>query len=187
VPKYGLIVEGPYDTPVFKALISRLNEPDAEFFAIESSGYSNLKKLLTAYLKRLETAFAGGPPDQAFVIRDSDRKGGDQVIAELKAVIGNRVFTFPYHLCVAMRETETWLLSDERAITAVAQQQGGRAVGYIPGNLEELVNAKEVLISTLSRARLTYTPKTCGEIAAALDISTLRYRCRVFGTFADLF
>lgn len=187
MPKYGLIVEGPYDTPVFKVLIARLNEPHAEFFVIESSGYSSLKKFLVAYLKRLETAFKGDPPDKTFIVRDSDRKNGNQVIAELTETIGNRNFSFPYHICVATRETETWLLSDERAITIVAERENGRAVGYLPGNLEELTNAKEVFISRLSRARLSYTPKVCGDIAEVLDIPTLRYRCPVFGVFADFF
>jgi hypothetical protein len=187
VPKYGLIVEGRYDTPVFESLIRRLNAPDAEFFPIESSGFANLRKFLPAYLRRLETAFTGAPPDHAFIIRDSDHRGEDPIIRELKAVIGNRTFSFPYYFCVAIREMETWLLSDERAITAVAAQQGGRAVGYIPGTLEEFVNSKELLIATLSRARLPYTPATCGKIAATLDLPTLRYRCPAFGRFQDLF
>jgi hypothetical protein len=187
VPKYGLVVEGPYDTPVFKALILRLNEPDAEFFPIETGGKSQLVKRLPTFLRALETAFRGRPPDRAFVIQDSDRRVPTDVIAHMKASIGRRTFSFPYDLCVATRETETWLLSDEQALSRVAERHGGRAVGYLPGDLQQLEDAKEILISRLTRARLPYTPKTCGEIAELLNIPTLRYRCSIFNAFADLF
>jgi hypothetical protein len=187
VPKYGLIIEGPYDTPVFKALILRLNEPDAEFFPIEAQGKSQLVKRLPIYLHALETAFLGQPADRAFVIQDSDRRAPADVIAQMKASIGTRKFKFIYDLCVAVRETETWLLSDEGAISAAAKRQGGRTIGYLPGNLEQLFDAKEKLISRLTQARLPYTPQTCGEIAELTDLATLRYRCPSFKAFADLF
>lgn len=187
MPSYGLIVEGPYDTPVFKSLILKLNEPDAEFFPIEAGGRSRLVRRLPAYLKALETAFMGQPPDRSFVVQDSNGRQVADVIAQMRASIGNRTFGFPYELCVATRETETWLLSDETAISAIALGRNGRRIGYIPGDLENLIQPKEELISVLSRARLEYTPAVLGEIASAADLETLRYRCRSFRDFSGLF
>lgn len=187
MPKYGLIVEGPYDTPVFKALILKLNEPDAEFFPIETLGRGRLLKKLPAYLKALENAFQGQPPDRTFVIQDSDQRAPLDVIAQMRTSIGRRTFSFPYELCVAVRETETWLLSDENAINIVARSRSGRDIGYIAGDLEKLVDPKQELVSAFTRARLIYTPAVCAEIAAAMDLDRLRYRCRSFQRFSELF
>jgi len=187
VPKYGLILEGQYDTPVFETLIKRLNDPGAVFFNIEASGHPNLRKNLPVFLKRLETAFEGQPPDRAFVVRDSDMKSPKQIEDELLARIGNHTFSFGYDICVPVREMETWLLSDNEAMTIVARQRGGRAIGYLPGDLEEIHAPKELLMTRLAHARLEYTPAVCAEIARCINLNTIRARCRSFRQFSELF
>jgi hypothetical protein len=187
VPRYGLVVEGPYDTPVFETLVRRLNGPDASFSVREANGHSGLMKLLPTYLKSFEMAFEGNAAERVFIIRDADMKEPQRIISDIRAVIGARTFSFPYDISVPVKEMETWLLSDVDAMNSVARNRNGRAIGFLPGDLETMQQAKEKLRIRLAEAKLQYTPAVCAEIAAHINFDTLRYRCRSFRQFSDLF
>lgn len=184
MPSYGLVMEGPYDTPVFKELTRRLDGPDFKCFTFECEGRANLKRKFPGYLKALEHWDAGGPVDKVLVICDCDNDSVAQVEAELSACV-NLPFSFPFGIefCAIKRETETWLLADHEAICAIAEKMSGRPVPEILGDLEAIVDPKEKLRKVLASARLPYTPGVLGAIAAAADLDKLRYRLPSFRNF----
>jgi len=186
VPSYGLIVEGSYDAPVLKRLTVRVDSPDARVHVRECGGVGTLRKKVVAFLRSLEFADAGAPVERALIFVDTDGHPPDEVEAELRQVIDGIEFKFPrgIGICPVHHELEAWLLADERAINRVAVARGGREVGYLPGDLEQMQNPKERLREVLSKARLLYTPAVLGEIAESANLETLRYRLPCFVTFA---
>jgi hypothetical protein len=64
------------------------------------------------------------------------------------------------------------VVADERAISVVA---GGRPVGTVNGDLEEIVDPKERLLRILSRLHLDYLPSTLGAIAGCANVEIMRY------------
>ena len=95
-------------------------------------------------LKSLEFIDGGNPVDKAIVIRDSGNRLAADVETEMRAKIAGVNYRFPQgvDICAVRQETETWLLADERAISAVA---GGRTVGRVNRNLEDIIDAKSRL------------------------------------------
>jgi len=182
VPSYGLIVEGIYDKPVYETFTHRLDSPDARFFTLECGGVGNLMKQFPGLLKSLEFIDGGNPVDRALVIRDCGNRLATDVEAEMRARIAGINYRFPrgVDVCAVRQETETWMLADERAISTVA---GGRVVGTVNGNLEDMIDPKERLLRILSRAKLDYLPSTLGSIAGSADVEIMRYRLPAFRSF----
>lgn len=186
MPSYGLIVEGPYDSPVLRQLTIRVDSPDARVFVRECGGTGTLRKKLRAFLRSLEIADAGLPVEKVLVFTDTDGRSPAEVESSFQEVIEGNTFRFPrgIDICPIHHELEAWLLADEHAINRVAIARGGREIGYIQGDLEQMRNPKERLIGVLSRARLLYTPAVLGEIAETASLETLRYRLRCFVAFS---
>lgn len=181
VPSYGLIVEGIYDTPVYRTLTHRLDSPDARFFTLECGGVGNLMKQFPGLLKSLEFIDEGNPVDRALVIRDCGNRLAADVEADMRARIAGIQYRFPrgVDVCAVRQETETWLLADERAISTAS----GRIVGTVNGNLEEIVDPKERLQRILSKVKLDYLPSTLAVIAGYADVEIMRYRLPAFRSF----
>ena len=141
MPSYGLIVEGIYDQPVYETLTLRLDSPDATFFTLACGGVGNLMTQLPGFLRILEHINSGNPVDKVLVIRDSGNRPIAEVEAEMRAKIAGRNYAFPsgVEMCAVRQETETWLLADESAISAVAN---GRVVGAVNGNLEDILDQR---------------------------------------------
>jgi hypothetical protein len=125
----------------------------------------------------------GGPVDRAIVIRDCDGRDPTAVLAEMESRIAERFYPFRVGLCVVARNMDAWLLADHNAITAVAMRSGGRRVGPVNGDIEAFESPKERLMVLLSEARLSYTPTVLANIAEVLDLTSLRYRARLFRDF----
>jgi hypothetical protein len=184
---YGLVVEGEKDALVFKEFVSRLNGANPQIRVRACGGIPALRKNFPTLLRDLESILEGRPVDKALVIRDSDGKDPRQQEADLKQILGDRVFAFPdrVHFFVVQQQMDALLLADEAAITSVAKRRGGRIVARINETIEDIVRPKERLQRELSRARLAYTPEVCRAIAAAANLETIRYRCPSFGAFMD--
>ena len=184
---YGLIVEGEKDACVFKEFVGRLNGANPQVRVRSCGGIPALKKNFPTFLRELESILEGRPVDKALVIRDSDGKDPQQQEADLRQILGNRMFAFPdgVHFFVVRQQMDALLLADEAAITSVAIERGGRGVPRINEAIEDLVRPKERLLRELSRARLPYTPQVCREIAASADLETICYRCPSFASFAE--
>src|SRR5260370_28559606 len=123
-------------------------------------------------LKPLESIEDGNPVDKALVIRDSGNRPCAEVEKDMRARIAGRTYRFPHgvEVCAVRQETETWLMADERAISTVA---GGRTVGVVNGNLEDILDAKGRLKTILSRAKLDYLPQVLGTIADHADLDIM--------------
>lgn len=182
---YGLIVEGPYDELFYEALIPRICGTDPSFVTRVCDGLQGLMKNFPAFLRNLENVLQGRPVDKALVIRDSDRKDPLAARAEMARRIEKKEYAFPHgvQLCVVRRAIETWLLADINAVNTVALDRGGRRVGDVKGNIEDIRHPKTLLRSRLSTARIVYTGPVCSEIARNLRIEILEYRCASFRTF----
>ena len=186
MPSFGLIVEGPGDVEAFSKLVPRTDTPGSAIHALDCGGKSKLMSIFPVLLDQFRHCHNGGPVDKALIIRDSDRRAMDDVLAEMERRLGNRTYPFPVELCVVRRCLDTWLLADHNAVSTVALRRGGRAVAPVNGDLEEIQNAKERFMKMLSEGRLPYTPAVLGEIAEVVDLATLRYRLRSFTNFENM-
>jgi hypothetical protein len=83
---------------------------------------------------------------------------------------------------VIEREIETWLLSDEKAISRVVE----RDVPPVNQTLEGIKDPKKKLKEILSRAKESYTAETLRRIAEESDIERIAYRCPGFQRFRQL-
>lgn len=181
----GLILEGPYDEPVFAELIPRIFSTPLTLRIRLCGGVTELMKYFPTYLREFEKVLEGHPVLKAFVIRDSGGKDVRLLHQDMANKISGQVYAFPrgFQICIVRRTTETWLLADSEAISTVALNNGGKKVPEIQGTLEDIVYPKEKLRSVLSRAKVMYVPKICGEIAKYTRLDLLRYRCPSFRDF----
>jgi hypothetical protein len=182
---YGIVVEGPYDGAILCELIPRILGREVPVISRPSYGKENLRKNLLTHLGTLEHSVEGRAVDKALVIRDSGGKDCKTLEEELAHRVQGRPWAFSHglHVCIIRREVETWLLADVAAVNAVAEKRGGRAVAEVQGTLEEVEYPKEKLKQLLSEARLEYTDQVCAEIARAVRLDTLSYRCPSFRIF----
>lgn len=185
MPDFGLIVEGPFDSPVYTNLIRRLANLNPTFHTREAFGVSGLMDNMRLYLRSLEKAVNGRPVDKAFVIRDSDGKDSEDVITSMQERLRGQQFSFPCGIkfCVAHRETESWLLADEAAISNVAQLTNRDRIPRVNQDLEQIFDAKQCLRGILTRAHLTYTPGILGKLAENANIDLMAERLPSFRIF----
>ncbi|MBI4608635.1 MAG: hypothetical protein HY726_06495 [Candidatus Rokubacteria bacterium] len=119
---YGIVVEGPYDVPVYEELIRKICSADLEVFSRPAGGVSRLMGSFPKLLKELQYIKRGGPVDKALVVRDSDIKDPALLEREMTRKITGYTFAFPkgvqFH--AVRREMETWLMANERAVNLVA-------------------------------------------------------------------
>jgi hypothetical protein len=186
VASYGLITEGEKDGAVFEPLIARLNNPNSEFIHRPCGGKETLMKIFPTLLRELCTIRHGQPVDKAFVIRDSDGRRPAEVLAEMRAKLGNRTFNFPrgYDLFVVVRETDTWLLADMEAVDSL--KNSAARIAPVNDTLEDIADPKSLLQRKLGEAKLNYTPATLKEVAKRVSLEELANRLRGFRDFQAL-
>jgi hypothetical protein len=186
-PTYGIIVEGPYDVPVYEELIPKISPAIGRIISRPAGGVTKLLRLLPSLLRDLEHVKRGEPVDKVLVIRDASGKSTPELDRQFSERIRTQAFSFPkgikFH--AVHRAVETWLLVDVSAINAVALARGGRPVSDITGDVETIEDPKGKLRNTLSCARLPYDPMVCGEIARRIRLETLRYRSPSFRAFEE--
>lgn len=176
---FGLVVEGQYDEAVLTELVKKCIADPVEVATRVCSG--SIMNKFSGFLEAFRRVKQGTHVDKALVIRDAN--GGDpgELVSRMRDKIANRDYPFPVKCVVIVRELETWLLADDRAISQVA----GRTVPPVNGSPEDIPAPKERLTRLLAQARVPYTSEVARSIAAAVDIDRLRYRCSRFGRFEE--
>jgi len=122
------------------------------------------------------------------VIRDSDCADAVQREQELQAILTNSNFhpTYHFHFYATKCELETWLLADEGAVNAVAQNRGKKAKAKeVKIAFENYKPAKELFERTLSEVQLPADSVVYKEIAAAVDIKKIASKCGRFALFIN--
>jgi len=184
---YGIIVEGPYDSAFYEAVIQRLS-PHACVSARVCDGKSNLTRKFPALLKTFEHELAGRPLEMAIVIRDADGKNPEEIEAQMRSKIANR--DYPFGLGVKFfavpQAMESWLLADVNALNAVSQRRNGKRVTKSHEAPESLRNPKGWFREFLTNQNVVYTAEVAREIAEELDLNTLSVRCPRFRVFSEL-
>jgi|GEM_PF-732805 len=173
----GIIVEGPYDEKIIRALVSRIQSEEPIILPV--GGKTKLRKKLPGWLEY----FRYENTDKVLIIRDQDQECIKTVVEALQKLLAGREYPFQKIFCVIKVTIETWLLADEQAISNVV----GQPVPPVQGNLEDIQNPKERLIRILSTANVDYTPERARQIAAVADLEKIAYRFRVSIAFGRLF
>lgn len=181
---YGLIVEGSYDAAALKELIKKCASIDNLEIVSRVCGGSIMKRF-PGHLEEFRHVCEGCHVDKAFVVRDADTKDNTQILDDMRKKISARKYQFEVKLIPIVQELETWLLSDERAISKVTQSRGGRPVSRVNKTLECVVNPKEELQKILGEAGLFYTEEVAREIAMESNLATIEYRCLLFRNFVQ--
>jgi hypothetical protein len=181
ISNLGLLVSGESDRLALTELARKYN-PSACFNTLTTNG--PLRKKVVRHLKIF--AADGRNYDLIVVVEDSD--GGDLHSKRQRLIdeVGSRNFPFQICFIIIKQELETWLLSDETALSQVSMAQGGGPISRINGTLEDIQNPKELLITTLKQAGVpAYTPQTARQIAEHTRANTLLYRCPRYKEFED--
>jgi hypothetical protein len=101
----------------------------------------------------------------------------------MQGKIMGRNYNFQVKFHVIKQKIETWLLSDEKAISKAISEDKERNVLRVNETLEDLQQPKEKLKKVLSKANATYTPETLRRIAEESDIKRIADRCPGFRRF----
>jgi hypothetical protein len=181
---YGLIVEGAYDSAVYEVLIRRLVREDVYIKPLVSLGKTNLMKKFPGLLRTFEHILEGRPVDMAIVVRDADGRNPDELRAEMQSKIEGRQdpFRLGVRLFAVRQAMDTWLLSDERALSTVT----GKEVTKSPNAPENLLRPKDTFRKLLSQYKTNYTAEVCRKIARVVDFETLSNKCPGFRNFIEL-
>jgi hypothetical protein len=182
----GLIVEGHYDAAVLETLARRVAQSPVTLYVRPCGGKQKLKRIFPGYLREFEHVHHGEAVEKALVVCDADQKPPDELRASLSQEIRNRAYwpAYKLHICIVRQEIETWLLADENAINSIAAGRGGQnRVTRVPGELESIADPKQRLHNLLSKVGLPATPEVYKQIAANVDLETLRQRCPSFREF----
>ncbi len=184
---YGLVVEGTYDEPVFRELISRiLSDAEVKIEVYTCGGKTKLLRKFPDYLKIFQHAAEGYPLDKALVIIDGDGRNPSELKEKMAGKISGRCYRFRdgVHLCVVQRQAPAWLLADLEAINSLAKERGGKRVDpTIREAPEEITDPKDRLRRLLACANLHVTPQVYGEIARRTNLDRLRELCPSFRDF----
>jgi len=178
--KIGIVAEGlpDSDVQIISELVKKILSTDPLFITRPGGSRGNVIKKYPGWLEE----FRNRGVDRAIVIVDQDMSCRKTLIQKILGKIEGRNYSFPVKLHVIEREIETWLLSDERAISRVV----GKNVPRVNQALENIQDPKEKLKEILSRAKANYTNKTLQNIAKESDIEHIAYRCPGFRRFRQL-
>jgi hypothetical protein len=185
----GIVVEGEFDSGVYRALIQRIR-PDVDL--VLSQPCEGVAGVRTKFVGRLEY-FQSRPDyhvEKALVIRDSDCHDSRVLEDELVRILDQSGFreklTLPVHFYATRCMVETWLLADEGAVNKVARQRGRvRSARPVADPLEGATDAKKLFRQMLSQAHLPADKAVYAEVAAAADLDRIRQRCPYFQRFID--
>ena len=183
----ALVVEGTFDGPTYRTLISRVRNGISELQVRECGGKSRLKHKFVYFLKELQRNPAW-QIDVAFVIRDSDCDPPQPIENQLRNILNASGLEPQMHVeffatpCML----ESWLLGDLDAVRTVAANRG-YGVPIAPLNIE-IPNAnsaedKDVFTRVLTHFGLPATPRVYEEVAASADLTRIGNRCHYFGEF----
>ena len=178
--KIGIVAEGLPDTDVkiISELIKKILSDDPELYVYPGRDKPNVIKKYRDWLEDCRKKNV----DKALVIVDQDLSCIKIIVEKMQKKIEGRQYKFPVKFHVIERMLETWLLSDEKAISAVVRKN----VPRVNETLEDIINPKNKLKEILSRAKATYTPETLRKIAEESDIERIAYRCPGFRRFRQL-
>jgi hypothetical protein len=180
---YGIVVEGNYDKVALSEIIRKCISNDIEILPYICASKDSLISKFPGFLESFRYAKQGSNVDKVLVIRDADNKNPDELMEKMTKKIAGRTYPFGVKFVIIVQELETWLLSDETAISKVTQSRSGRTVSRINDTLESIVQPKERLYKILSDARVPYTEAVAREIAKESDLNKIEYRCPRFKEF----
>ena len=181
--RFGVVVEGARDVPVFEELIPRIRPEIVKVVARPDHGKNRFMGLFPKLLWTLRDGSVW--VDRAIAVRDADDQDPILVEQAMQDTIAAREYPFPRGVDVhaTKRETETWMLADVAAINRVASGRRGLAVAAVAGPLEAIRDAKERFKTLLFEAGLPYEPEVVREIAQEIDLAVLRRECLSFRLF----
>jgi len=182
---FGIVVEGPRDVAVYPAIIRKIR-PDVErVVARPCGGVPALPNKFVGWLRHFQY-HAEHRIDKALVIRDSGGKDPKVAEAALKDRLDRSGFKpkFPVHFYATRSMVETWLLTDEQAVSKVALSRGRtRSIKAVNKPLEEIMDPKPLFLAMLSEAGLFADDKVYEEIASAAGLDRIAERCPRFLEF----
>ena len=178
--RLGIVAEGlpNTDVTIISELVKKILSDDLELYPRSGRDKLNVIRKFPGWLEY----FRNKNVEKALVIVDQDLSCVKIIVEKMQENIRGREYRFLVKFHVIEREIETWLLSDERAISVVV----GRDVPRINETLEDIMDPKKRLKEILSRAKVTYTPETLRRIAGESDIERIAYRCPGFRRFRQL-
>jgi hypothetical protein len=178
--KFGIVAEGLPNTDVIiiSELIKKILSDEPKLCLYHGKDKPNVIKKFRGWLEDCRNQNV----DKALVIVDQDMSCIKIIVEMMQKKIEGRQYRFPVKFHVIERMLETWLLSDEKAISAVVRKN----VPPVNETLEDIINPKNKLKEILSRAKATYTPETLRRIAAESNIDRIAYRCPGFIRFRQL-
>ncbi len=180
---YGIVVEGDYDVAALTEIIKKCLSNEIEVIQRRCGDKSQLMRKFPGYLESFRYEKQGSPVDKAFVIRDADNKETHTLLEEMKSKIAGRTYPFEIKFIIIVQELETWLLTDEEAISRVTQSRSGRTVSKVNEDLESIIQPKERLKKILSDAKVPYTAEVAREISKESDLLKIEYCCPGFKKF----
>lgn len=184
----GIVVEGERDSAAYPELIRKIRNDIGNIVSKPCGSDTRLMTHFIGWLKHFEWR-AEHSVDKAIVIRDSDCSNHPVWETRMQQIFEASRFvpSFPVHFHATKCELETWLLSDEDAISQVSFARGKRkTVPALTIPLESYKDAKQLFEKVLSKAGLLVTPMVYKEIAAAATIERIAQRCPHFQKFVDI-
>lgn len=184
--RYGIIVEGKYDSAVYEELILRIASHAVRISSRFCEGRSRLIERFPGLLEAFRYAGTGGPIDMAIVIADADGQNPIEFERRLRSKIEGRDYPFIVHFHAVQHAMEAWLLADVDAFNRVAMRRTGRRIGSSHQRPEDVLDPKRMLRELLAYVKIPYTSVVGAEIAAEIDLRILDERCSRFRLFAEL-
>ena len=178
---YGIVVEGLYDEAVLLEIIRKCLSNNIEIITRPCGGKDRLMKSFRGFLDSFQYENKGSPVDKALVIRDAGGKDHDELLEKMRSRIAGRNYTFDVKFIIIVQELETWLLTDEDAISRVT----GKTISRVNEDLQSIIQPKEKLKKILSDGGVAYTAEVAKEIARESDLTKIEYRCPRFKKFCQ--
>lgn len=179
---YGIVIEGSYDQALVE-IIKNILQDKKEIISRPCGGKTQLMNTFRVHLESFRFLSHGLHLDKVLVIRDAGGKDPEELLERLREKILGRTYPFEVKFIVIIQNLETWLLSDEEAISRVTQSRTGRTVSRVTENLESIFHPKERLKTLLSGINVYYTQAVAKEIAKLVDLSKIENRCQSFRNF----
>jgi hypothetical protein len=175
--KFGIVTEGREnsDVQIITELVKKILKKNISFVQRPSGSKHNVIKKYRGWLED----FRNEKVDKALIVVDQDMTCIKKLVKKMQEKISGRSYAFPVKLHIIEREIETWLLSDETAISKVV----GKNVPRVNENLEDIMDPKRKIMELLSLAKKVYTAEILRRIAEESDIERIAYRCPGFRRF----
>ncbi len=172
MPRFGFVVGGTSDEKAVKEIAKKCLGNDCHVETRKWDEKGGLHRRFPISLEEFKSLHI----DKAFVLRDTDGKNPDDLLASMQARIAGQAYPFVVTFAYAIEELEAWFLADHEAIGQVI----GRPVDRIADAIENIPSPKDNLLAILSRAKHNYTSETARKIASQLDVDVVARRCPAF-------